>query len=383
MNIKHTPTTALAVELIQRPSVTPDDAGCQAVIASRLEALGFEIALLDSADVSNLWARRGESGPLLVFVGHTDVVPPGNESEWKYPPFAAALADGMVHGRGAADMKSSVAAMVTACERFFSQEDAFSGSVAFLITSDEEGAAIDGTRVALEKLNQDNVQIDYCLVGEPTSEQRLGDVVKIGRRGSLSGELKIFGKQGHVAYPHLADNAIHRSGALIDALSRLEFSDGDELFPDTTCQISNLHAGVGAGNVIPGVVELSLNFRHSPNSQPQNLIDMVESICNRLDLRFESKWEVNAECYRTAETEFTDLVCQAVFDVVNVKAQRSAAGGTSDGRFVAKYGAQVVEFGPLNATIHKVDECLDLEDLQRLSAIYEQVLWRLNEKSNK
>ncbi len=382
MNIKHTPTTALAVELIQRPSVTPDDAGCQAIIASRLAPLGFNIASFDSADVSNLWARRGESSPLLVFVGHTDVVPPGNESEWNYPPFAAALADGMVHGRGAADMKSSVAAMVTACERFFSHAESFQGSVAFLITSDEEGEAIDGTRVALEKLAQDNVQIDYCLVGEPTSEQRLGDVVKIGRRGSLSGELKIFGIQGHVAYPHLADNAIHRSGALIDAISRLEFSDGDEFFPDTTCQISNLRAGAGAGNVIPGVAELNLNFRHSPNSQPQNLINAVESICHRLDLRFESRWEVNAECYRTTETEFADIVCEAVSDIVNVTPQRSTAGGTSDGRFVAKYGAQVVEFGPLNATIHKVDECLDLEDLQQLSAIYEQILRRMNEKPN-
>lgn len=370
----NTPTVSLTADLIRRQSVTPNDAGCQELIASRLKPLGFEFEYFDKSDVSNLWARRGKQAPLLVFVGHTDVVPVGDESSWNYPPFDAVVADDMVHGRGAADMKGSIAAMICACERFFEYTSLTSGSIAFLITSDEEGVAVNGTRYVMEVLMERNDHIDYCLVGEPTSEKRLGDTIKIGRRGSLCCELTIVGKQGHVAYPHLADNPIHRSGALIERLTSIEWTDGDEHFPNTTLQISNIHSGVGVGNVIPGSLQMSMNYRFSPASDPQSLMDAVENECKALGLNYHAVWDLSAESYRTEKTSFADMVSQATSDTLCSIPKRSTTGGTSDGRFVAKCGAQVVEFGPLNDTIHKVNECVSVKDLNDLSLIYERIM---------
>ncbi len=374
MQPQNTPTALLTADLIRRQSVTPNDAGCQDLIAARLESLGFSLEFINQGEVTNLWARKGDQVPLLVFVGHTDVVPVGDESSWIYPPFDAVVMDDMLYGRGAADMKGSIAAMVCACERYFSYASPNSGSVAFLITSDEEGVAVDGTRHVMDVLMERNDQIDYCLVGEPTSEKRLGDTIKVGRRGSLCCEMTIFGKQGHVAYPHLADNPIHRSGALIDRLSKFNWTDGDESFPNTTLQISNIHSGVGAGNVIPGSLQMSMNYRFSPVSDPQSLIDVVENECKALDLNYRALWNLSAEPYRTEKTDFADMVSQATSDTLCSIPKRSTTGGTSDGRFVAKCGAQVVELGPLNDTIHKVNECVSVEDLNTLSVIYEKIL---------
>ena len=367
-------TTALAKELIQRPSITPEDAGCQIILAKLLDTLGYRVEHVDVGSVSNLWARKGDEYPNLVFVGHTDVVPVGNESEWIYPPFSATEIDGVLYGRGAADMKGSIAAMATACQRFHSRYESFSGSMSLLITSDEEGIAVDGTRRVLEKLEARTETIDYCLVGEPTSVSVLGDTIKIGRRGSLCCELVVKGKQGHVAYPHLADNPIHRTGKLIAELAEMSWNDGGLNFPDTTLQISNINAGVGAGNVIPGRLNLSMNFRYSPATEVATLINDVESLCRSLDLDYEVNWDHSADPYYTSETHFANLVADAVSRVLNRKPKLSTDGGTSDGRFVAGTGAQVIELGPLNSTIHKVNECVKTSDLDLLSQVYEQIM---------
>ncbi len=367
-------TIELARELIQRKSVTPEDDGCQQILAHRLKRLGYEVESLACGEVSNLWARKGSQSPHMTFVGHTDVVPTGDESEWTYPPFSATEADGMLHGRGAADMKGSIAAMITACERFHESHDNFSGSISLLITSDEEGVALDGTRHVLEVLESRSETIDYCLVGEPTSEHRIGDTVKIGRRGSLCSEITVNGKQGHVAYPHLADNPIHRAGELIAGIAKLSWNDGDDHFPDTTLQISNVHAGVGVGNVIPGRLDLSMNFRYSPATPVKTLIEDVETLCRDLGLDYDATWDDSANPYYTQKGFFTDLVSDAVSEVLGVQPKLSTEGGTSDGRFVALTGAQVVELGPLNATIHKVDECVGIRDLDDLSVVYERIL---------
>ena len=367
-------TTALAKELIQRASVTPEDAGCQIILANILEALGYRVEHMDFGQVSNLWARIGDECPHLVFIGHTDVVPTGDESEWYYPPFSATEIDGVLYGRGAADMKGSIAAMVTACQRFHSRYDSFTGSMSFLITSDEEGIAVDGTRRVLEQLNARSEKIDYCLVGEPTSVSVLGDTIKIGRRGSLCCEIVLKGKQGHVAYPHLADNPIHRAGKLIAGLAEMTWHDGGQNFPDTTLQISNIKAGVGAGNVIPGRLDLSMNFRYSPATKVTTLIDDVEALCRSLDLDYEANWDHSADSYYTSESYFADIVTDAVSQVLNRKPKLSTDGGTSDGRFVAGTGAQVIELGPLNSTIHKVNECVNTSDLDLLSQVYEHIM---------
>ncbi len=367
-------TTALAKELIQRPSVTPDDAGCQAILANLLESTGYRVERMDFGSVSNLWARLGDESPNLVFVGHTDVVPTGDESEWIFPPFSATESDGVLYGRGAADMKGSIAAMVTACQRFHSRNKSFTGSMSFLITSDEEGIAVDGTRRVLEKLRARSETIDYCLVGEPTSVSVLGDTIKVGRRGSLCCDIVVKGKQGHVAYPHLADNPIHRTGKLIDQLAEMTWRDGGLNFPNTTLQISNIKAGVGAGNVIPGRLELSMNFRYSPATKFTTLIDDVESLCKSLNLDYETIWDHSADSYYTSETYFANLVTDAVSQILNRNPKLSTDGGTSDGRFVASTGAQVIELGPLNSTIHQVNECVETSDLDLLSQVYEQIL---------
>ena len=367
-------TLDLARQLISRPSVTPDDSGCQEVISKRLQRVGFNVEPMNSGEVKNLWARRGTEAPLLVYVGHTDVVPTGDVSLWKYPPFSATVADGMLHGRGAADMKGSVAAMVTACERLFENHFTGQGSVALLITSDEEGVAVDGTRHALDVLSRRSESIDYCLVGEPTSEDYLGDTVKIGRRGSISCSLIVYGKQGHVAYPHLADNPIHRAGALIEGMANMSWDDGDDKFPNTSLQISNVHSGVGAENVIPGQLELKMNFRYSPNADVAALSAEIEGLCQKLGLNYEATWYSHSDPYYTRESEFTEVVTTAIQRVLKCTPKISTSGGTSDGRFVAKTGAQVVEFGPLNATIHKLNECVSVEDLKSLSMVYEKIM---------
>ena len=369
-----TKTISLARELVGRRSITPEDGGCQQIIASRLESMGFQIETMDCGEVKNLWARKGTKSPLLAFIGHTDVVPIGNESEWTYPPFSATLADGFLHGRGAADMKGSIAAIITACERFFACQNSFVGSVSLLITSDEEGVAIDGTRYALDQLLNRSEVIDYCLVAEPTSEVVLGDTVKVGRRGSLSGEIVVYGKQGHVAYPHLADNPIHRAGELISGLASMKWNDGDELFPNTTLQISNVNSGVGVANVIPGLLHLNMNFRYSPATDARTLTKQVEDLCRELKLNYEANWTNSADSYYNDSKFFTSVVSEAVSRTINRTPKLSTAGGTSDGRFIAKYGAQVVELGPLNTTIHRVNECVGIDDLNQLSLIYEQIL---------
>ncbi len=369
-----TSTTALAKELIQQRSVTPDDAGCQTILANLLENLGYRVERMNFGPVSNLWARLGDEYPNLVFVGHTDVVPTGDESEWIYPPFSATEIDGVLYGRGAADMKGSIAAMVTACQRFHSRYESFTGSMSFLITSDEEGIAVDGTQRVLENLNARFERIDYCLVGEPTSVSVLGDTIKIGRRGSLCCELVVKGKQGHVAYPHLANNPIHRAGKLIAGLADMTWHDGGDDFPDTTLQISNINAGVGAGNVIPGRLDLSMNFRYSPSTKVATLIDDVESLCRSLNLDYEANWDHSADSYYTSESYFADLVSDAISRVLKRKPNLSTDGGTSDGRFVAATGAQVIELGPLNSTIHKVNECVNTSDLDLLSQVYERIM---------
>ena len=369
-----TETISLARELVGRRSITPEDGGCQQIIASWLESMGFQIETMDCGEVKNLWARKGTKSPLLTFIGHTDVVPIGNESEWTYPPFSATLADGFLHGRGAADMKGSIAAIITACERFFACQNSFVGSVSLLITSDEEGVAINGTRYALDQLLNRSEIIDYCLVAEPTSEVVLGDTMKVGRRGSLSGEIVVYGKQGHVAYPHLADNPIHRAGELISGLASMKWNDGDELFPNTTLQISNVNSGVGVANVIPGLLHLNLNFRYSPATNARTLTKQVENLCRELKLNYEATWTNSADSYYNESRFFTSVVSEAVSRTINRMPKLSTAGGTSDGRFVAKSGAQVVELGPLNTTIHRVNECVGLDDLNQLSLIYEQIL---------
>ena len=369
-----TETISLARELVGRRSITPEDGGCQQIIASRLESMGFQIETMDCGEVKNLWARKGTKSPLLTFIGHTDVVPIGNESEWTYPPFSATLADGFLHGRGAADMKGSIAAIITACERFFACQNSFVGSVSLLITSDEEGVAINGTRYALDQLLNRSEIIDYCLVAEPTSEVVLGDTMKVGRRGSLSGEIVVYGKQGHVAYPHLADNPIHRAGELISGLASMKWNDGDELFPNTTLQISNVNSGVGVANVIPGLLHLNMNFRYSPATNARTLTKQVENLCRELKLNYEATWTNSADSYYNESRFFTSVVSEAVSRTINRMPKLSTAGGTSDGRFVAKSGAQVVELGPLNTTIHRVNECVGLDDLNQLSLIYEQIL---------
>jgi succinyl-diaminopimelate desuccinylase len=371
-------TIELLQQLIQRPSVTPDDHGCQQLLAARLEACGFTIENMRFNDVDNLWARRGTQGPLFVFAGHTDVVPTGEESEWTHPPFSGHIADGYIYGRGAADMKGSVAAMVTAAERFFndaSNPDANQlGSMAFLLTSDEEGPAIDGTKRVVEALDARSEVIDFCVVGEPTSKDVLGDIIKNGRRGSLGARLKIIGTQGHVAYPHLADNPVHRCLAMLDELVAIRWDEGDEHFPATTLQISNMNAGNGASNVIPGECIIDFNLRYSPATTVEHIQNTVMSLLSKHQLKSTIEWKDSAQPFITATGSLTDAMREAVQAITGENAKLDTGGGTSDGRFIAKSCKQVIEFGPLNATIHKTDERINCRDIDSLSSIYEKLL---------
>ncbi len=371
------PTLDLAIDLMRRPSVTPTDAGCQDVMIGRLEALGFAIERLPFGDVTNFWARRGKHSPLLCFAGHTDVVPTGPLAQWTSPPFEPQIRDGMLYGRGAADMKGSLAAMVTACERFVLAHPKHAGSIAFLITSDEEGIAIDGTVKVIEHLERRKEKIDYCLVGEPSCVDHLGDCVKVGRRGSLNGVLKVKGVQGHVAYPQRADNPIHRFAPALHELTGIEWDKGNAFFPPTTFQVSNIHSGTGANNVIPGELDVVFNFRFSTQLTPEQLRVRVESVLQRYGISYEIQWALSGQPFLTQRGELVDAVSAATQEISGLTPELSTSGGTSDGRFIAPTGSQVVELGPRNATIHKIDECVGVEELDKLSAIYKRMLEKI------
>jgi succinyl-diaminopimelate desuccinylase len=367
----------LAMELISRPSVTPEDAGCQAVLGERLNAMGFSVEEMPFDDVSNLWAKRGSERPLLVFAGHTDVVPPGPREQWTTDPFSPSLRDGHLFGRGAADMKGSIAAMVTACERFLGHHPEHDGAIAFLITSDEEGPGVNGTVKVVADLVRRGEKIDWCLVGEPTSERRLGDVIKNGRRGSLSGTLTVKGVQGHVAYPHLADNPVHRAAPALAELCAVRWDEGNDYFPPTTFQISNIHGGTNAENVIPGTLEVKFNFRYSSVLSHEQLQRKVREILDRHGLDYTLLWSHSGRPFLTEPGRLMDAVAAAVREVTGGVCRASTSGGTSDGRFIAPTGAQVVELGPVNDTIHKANESVLVTDLEQLALIYERVLQKL------
>lgn len=369
------PTLSLARELIRRPSVTPEDGGCQELLAERLSAAGFSIEPMPFGEVSNLWARLGDGDPLVVFAGHTDVVPTGPPENWRFDPFSATVDGDWLYGRGAVDMKSSLAAFVTGIERFREDASPFRGSIALLITSDEEGPAVDGTARVVEALSARSEQIAYCIVGEPSSERDLGDTLKNGRRGSLSGSLKILGVQGHVAYPHAADNPIHRFAPALAELGETRWDDGNDHFPPTTFQVSSVHAGTGdANNVIPGELIAEFNLRFGTASEPETLQARVEAVLARHGLRYELSWRLSGLPFLTPDGPLIDAATRAVEATLGRKPRLSTAGGTSDGRFIAPAGAQVVELGPLNATIHKIDECIAINDPDRLSRVYCRLL---------
>ncbi len=363
--------------LVRRPSITPDDQGCQELIAERLQAIGFQIERLRFGAVDNLWARRGDKSPLLVFAGHTDVVTPGESSAWKFDPFTPTIDNGLLYGRGAADMKASLAAFVTAVEAFVARQPHHLGSVALLITSDEEGPAVDGTVKVIEALQHRNEHIDFCVVGEPTSSDRTGDTIKNGRRGSLSGTAAVYGIQGHVAYPHLAANPIHKVAPVIQALTETIWDTGNDLFPPTSFQITNLHSDSGAVNVIPGKLEMEFNFRFSSDVTPAQLMALLQSTFDKHELQYDIKWNLSGLPYLTPEGQLIDVVKQAVREQLGIEPRLSTDGGTSDGRFIAPTGAQVVELGPTNETIHKVNECLAVQDPDRLSRVYLSIMEKL------
>lgn len=367
----------LTKSLIARASVTPADAGCQQALSERLGPVGFACETLVFEDVSNLWARRGRTGPLLVFAGHTDVVPTGPLDKWDSDPFVPTLREGLLYGRGAADMKSSIAAFVIAVEEFVVEHPGHKGSIALLITSDEEGPSVNGTVKVCNALVERGDKLDYCIVGEPTSAARLGDTVKNGRRGSLSGRLTVKGKQGHVAYPHLARNPIHLLAPALAELTRIEWDQGNEYFPATTFQVSNLHAGTGATNVIPGEAVADFNFRFSTASTPETLTARVVEVLEKHQLDFHISWTLGGEPFLTPRGELSAAIERAILEETGVATELSTTGGTSDGRFIAKICPQVIEFGPINASIHQVNEHIRIDSLEPLKNIYRRTLENL------
>ncbi|MEJ0040664.1 MAG: succinyl-diaminopimelate desuccinylase [Gammaproteobacteria bacterium] len=370
-------TLELTQDLMARRSVTPADEGCQDVMARRLEAAGFRIERLRYGIVDNLWARRGTAGPVFCFAGHTDVVPTGPLEDWKSDPFAPSVRDGVLYGRGAADMKSGLAAMVTAAEQFAREHPDHQGSIAFLITSDEEGPSVDGTKRVMETLNARSERIDWCVVGEPSSEKNIGDTIKVGRRGSFSGRLTVHGVQGHVAYPQLAVNPVHSFAPALAELVSREWDQGTEFFQPTTFQISNFNAGTGAPNVIPGELKARFNLRYSPVQTLDGLKETVEGILRKHGVKFTIEWYLSGEPFYTSPGEFSEAVSAAVKAVTGNTPKYSTGGGTSDGRFIAPTGAQVVELGVVNATIHKVNESVRVEEIDALHAMYLQTLKNL------
>ncbi|HTW74240.1 MAG TPA: succinyl-diaminopimelate desuccinylase [Steroidobacteraceae bacterium] len=367
----------LTRELIARPSVTPADEGCQDLMALRLQSIGFQVERLRYGNVENLLARRGSAGPVLCFAGHTDVVPTGPLEEWRSSPFQPAIRDGLLYGRGAADMKSGLAAMLTATEAFIGERPEHSGTLMFLITSDEEGPSVDGTRRVVETLRERAERIDWCVVGEPSSEERIGDTIKVGRRGSLSGRLTVHGVQGHIAYPQLATNPVHAFAPALEELVRRVWDQGNEHFQPTSFQVSNLNAGTGAPNVIPGELRMRFNLRYSPVQPLEQLKRSVEEILQRHRVNYTLEWYLSGEPFYTPPGTLSAAVCDAVRAVTGLEPQLSTGGGTSDGRFIAPMGAQVVELGVVNASIHKVNECVRVEDIDTLHAIYLQALRNL------
>ena len=367
-------TLELAKDLISRRSVTPEDDGCQAMLAERLEAIGFKATHLRYEDVDNLWITRGDGDPVFAFVGHTDVVPTGPLDQWNSDPFVPEIRDGMLYGRGAADMKSGIAAFVTAVERFIANNPEHQGTIALLITSDEEGPSINGTRKVVDYLQENNIKIKWCLVGEPSSENKVGDVVKNGRRGSLGGKLIVRGIQGHVAYPHLAENPVHKLSPALNELCAKVWDEGNEYYPPTSFQVSNIHAGTGADNVIPGEVEVVFNYRFCTEITEQELREQTEAILDKYDLDYKMIWKLSGYPFLTAEGSLVDAVKQAVSEVAGYETELSTGGGTSDGRFIAPTGAEVVELGPINETIHKLNECVSVSELDLLSEMYENIL---------
>lgn len=368
------PTYDLTLDLIRRDSTTPNDAGCQALLAARLEAIGFTLETLRFDEVDNLWARRGESAPLICLAGHTDVVPTGPLENWSSPPFAPEVRDGMLYGRGAADMKTSLAAFVTAVEAFVAAHPDHPGSIAFLLTSDEEGVAENGTRRVVETLAARGELIDYCIVGEPTSTDAFGDTIKNGRRGSLSGHLTVKGVQGHIAYPHLAKNPIHLAAPALTELAATEWDTGNAYFPPTTWQISNIHAGTGATNIIPGALTVQFNFRFSTENTAEGLMAQTHKILDQYGLDYDLDWSLSGNPFLTHKGRLTDAIGDAIEMVTGQRPELSTSGGTSDGRFIKDICRELVEFGPLNATIHKIDECVAVEEIAKLSAVYERTL---------
>ena len=383
-----TPTLSLSIELLQKPSITPNDENCQDIIYQRLQKYGFNGEFMyfgepnnPASEVKNLWLKRGNQGPLICFLGHTDVVPVGDENSWTYPPFSAIIADGMLYGRGAADMKTAIACFVIACENFINKHPNHKGSIALLLTADEEGVATHGTVKVAQTLQNRQEKIDYCLVGEPSSAKILGDVIKNGRRGSLNGVLTVTGKQGHVAYPHLAVNPIHDALAALDELSSVVWDNGNDYFPPTSLQISNIHAGTGANNVIPKTLHVEFNFRFSTEQNESGLKQAVHDI---FDKHFANKkadyhidWKLSGNPFLTEKGVLVDACENAIKKVTGTKTTLSTSGGTSDGRFIAPMGAEVVELGVLNATIHQVNENVAIADLEKLTQIYELILENL------
>jgi len=367
-------TLALTCELIARASVSPTDGGCQCLMSERLQAIGFRVEHLRFGPVDNLWARRGVEGPLFCFAGHTDVVPPGPLEEWRSDPFSPEIRDGVLFGRGAADMKSGLAAMVTACEEFVARYPDHRGSIAFLITSDEEGPSIDGTRRVVEVLRERNERIEWCLVGEPSSENVLGDTIKIGRRGSLSGRLTVHGVQGHVAYPERADNPIHTVAPALAELAARTWDEGNRHFQPTTFQVSNISAGTGAPNVIPGELKARFNIRFSTEQTVESLKSTVERILAQHRIHHSIEWFVSGQPFLTVPGTLSEAATRAVHEEVHIVPKLSTGGGTSDGRFISPTGAQVIELGAINATIHKANECIRVVDLEPLKRIYERIL---------
>jgi succinyl-diaminopimelate desuccinylase len=368
------PTIDLLCDLIRRRSVTPDDAGCQDLLRERLEAVGFACETLQFNDVTNLWARRGTDGPVLCLAGHTDVVPPGNEAEWDSEPFEPTFRDGMLYARGSADMKSGLAAMIVAVENFIDAHPEHAGSIAFLVTSDEEGRARDGTLKVMEALAERQEKIDWCVLGEPSSEHELGDVIRVGRRGSLSGMLRVGGVQGHVAYPQLADNPIRRFAPVLAELHEIRWDEGNEYFPPTSFQVVDVRAGVGAPNVTPGELTARFNFRYSTEWTHESLKEKVQSVFDAHDIDYELDWHLSGKPFLTAPGRLVDTVQQAVTETVGGTPELSTGGGTSDGRFISPAGVDVVELGPVNASIHKVNEHVRVDDVIALTAMYRRIL---------
>jgi succinyl-diaminopimelate desuccinylase len=371
------PTLVLTKQLIAKQSVTPMDEGCQVLMIEHLQKIGFEVESLRFGDVDNFWAIRGDTGPILCFAGHTDVVPSGPASSWSQPPFEPTVVDGQLYGRGAADMKGSLAAMLVAVERFVDEHPDHSGRIAFLITSDEEGIATNGTVKVVQWLQDQNITPDYCLVGEPSSTAKCGDVIKNGRRGSLGCTMTVKGLQGHVAYPHLGRNPIHLAAPALAELASESWDQGNEFFPATSFQISNINGGTGATNVIPGELQVIFNFRFSTEVTDQQLRQRTEAILDRHGLDYDLKWNLSGQPFLTPEGELVEAAVASIKQVTGMDTELSTAGGTSDGRFIAPMGTQVVELGPINATIHQIDENTNVAELDVLTDIYQALLQRL------